>query len=83
MRGEEVVVHNDNNAAGASVDALDLEPDKVQVVTLRDKEVRKDDIYKVAYSIFSCRRFDSPSLAVMRDWLKIFAAESLPDFFLN
>ena len=52
MRGEEVAVHNNNSAAGASVDALDLEPDKVQVVTLWDKEARKNDIYKVAYSIF-------------------------------
>jgi hypothetical protein len=52
MRGEEVAVHNNNNAAGASVDALDLEPDEVQVVTLWDKEARKDDIDKVANSIF-------------------------------
>ena len=44
MRGEEVAVRNDDNddATGASVDVLDLEPDKVQVVTLWDKEARKD-----------------------------------------
>ncbi len=78
-----MAVCNDNDVAGASVDASDLEPDEVQVVTLWDREARKDDIYKVAYSIFSRRRFDSPSVAVMRDWLKIFVAESPQDFFLN
>ena len=48
-RGEEVAVRNNNNndAAGASVNVSDLEPDNVQVVTLWDKEARKDDIYKV------------------------------------
>ncbi len=50
-RGDEVAVRNDNDAAGASVDALDLEPDEAQVVTLWDREARKDNIYKVAYSI--------------------------------
>ena len=82
-RGDQVAVCDDNDAAGASVDVSDLEPDKVQVVTLWDREARKDDIYKVAYSIFSRRRFDSPSVAVMRDWLEIFVAESPQDFFLN
>ena len=45
-RGDKVAVCNDNDAAGASVDASDLEPDEVQVVTLWDREARKDDIYK-------------------------------------
>jgi predicted alpha/beta hydrolase len=40
-------------------------------------------MYKVTYFIFSCRKFDSPSLAVMRDWLEIFVSESQQDFFLN
>ncbi len=77
------MVCNNNDTAGASVDVLDLESDEAQVVTLWDKEARKDDIYKVTYSFFFCRRFDSPLLAVMRDWLEIFVAESPQDFFLN
>ncbi len=45
-REEEAVVRNndDNDAAGASVDASDLKLDKVQVVTHWDKEARKDHI---------------------------------------
>ena len=78
-----MVVQYDNNMAGAFNNALDLELGKVQVVTLWDKEARKDNIYKVAYSIFSCSRFDSLLLAVMRDWLEIFMAELRQDFFLN
>ena len=78
-----MAVRNDNDAAEASVDVSDLEPDKVQVVSLWDREARKDYIYKVAYSIFSRRRFDSPSMAAMRDWLEIFMAELPQYFFLN
>ena len=54
-RGGGVAVRNDNNAAGAFEDVLDLEPYEVQVVTLWDNEARNEDIYKVAYSIFPTR----------------------------
>ncbi len=82
-RGGEVAVRNHNNEAGPFEDVLDLEPYEVQVVTLWDKEARNEDIYKVAYSIFSRKRFDSPSLTVMRVWLVIFVAKLPQDFFLN
>ena len=35
------------------------------------------------YCIFSRKKFGSPSVTVMRDWLEIFMTESPQDFFLN
>ena len=52
-RGGEMAVRNVDDATGASVDASDLEPDEVQVVTLWDREVRKDDIKKSRLLHFS------------------------------
>ena len=48
-----MAVRNVDDATGASVDASDLEPDEVQVVTLWDREVRKDDIKKSRLLHFS------------------------------
>ena len=63
--------------------ASDSDPDEVQVVTLWDKEARKEDIYKIAYCIFTGRKFGSPSVIAMREWLEIFLTEPPQDFFLN
>ena len=63
--------------------ALNSDPDEVQVVTLCDKEARKEDIYKIAYCIFTGRKFGSPSVIAMREWLEIFMTEPPQDFFLN
>ncbi len=38
---------------------------------------------KIAYSIFTGQKYDSPSLSDMRDWLAVFVTKSPPDFFLN
>jgi hypothetical protein len=62
----------------------DSNPDnEVKAVTLWDVKARKDAVYKVAYAISSGKRFNSPSLTQMREWLKVFVAEQPQDFFLN
>ncbi len=50
--------------------------DEIQIVTLCDREARKEDLYKIAYSIFTGRKYDSPSLSDTRDWLAVFVTES-------
>ena len=51
--------------------ASDSDPNEIQIITLWDREVRKEDLYKIAYSIFTGRKYDSPSLSDMRDWLAV------------
>ena len=71
-------------SASGSIDlALDSDPDDIQIITLWDREVRKEDLYKIAYSIFTWRKYESPSLSDMWDWLAVFVTYSPPDFFLN
>ena len=54
----------------ASTPLVDLSEDnEVTVVTRWDTELRKKGSYKIAVSIFSGRRFGTPSLATMREWL--------------
>jgi hypothetical protein len=62
---------------------LDSDPNEVQVISLWDKEARKEDVYKIAYCIFSRKKFGSPSVTVMRDWLEVFMMALPQDFFLN
>ena len=52
--------------------ASDSDPNEIQIITLWDREVRKEDLYKIAYSIFTGRKYDSPSLSDMWDWLAVF-----------
>jgi hypothetical protein len=70
--------------ASGSIDlASDSDHNKIQIVTLWDREARKEDLNKIAYSIFTGWKYDSPSLFDMRDWLAVFVTKSPPDFFLN
>jgi hypothetical protein len=68
------------HTSSAPANALDLDPDEVQVISLWDKEARKEDVYKITYCIFSGKKFGSPSMTVMRDWLEIFMTESPQEF---
>ena len=71
-------------SASSSINlALDSDNDEIQIVTLWDREARKEDLYKIAYTIFLGRKYNSPSLPDMRDWLTVFVAEPPADFFLN
>ena len=62
---------------------LDSDDDEIQIVTLWDREARKEDLYKIEYSIFLGRKYDSPSLPDMQDWLTVFVAKPPADFLLN
>ena len=67
----------------SSINLASDSDDEIQIVTMWDREARKEDMYKIAYSIFLGRKYDSPSLSEMRDWLTVFVTKSPPDFFLN
>ena len=68
----------------ASIPLVDLSEDnEVTVVTRWDTELRKKGSYKIAVSIFSGRRFGTPSLAAMREWLDEIVQHPSQDFFLN
>ena len=70
-------------SASSSINLASDSDNEIQIITLWDREARKEDLYKIAYSIFSERKYDSPSLPDMRDWLTVFVTEPLEDFFLN
>ena len=70
-------------SASSSINLASDSDNEIQIVTLWDREARKEDLYKIAYSIFLERKYDSPSLPDMRDWLTVFVTEPLEDFFLN
>ena len=70
-------------SASSSINLASDSDNEIQIVTLWDREARKEDLYKIAYSIFSERKYDSPSLPDMRDWLTVFVTKPLEDFFLN
>ena len=50
-------------SASSSIDLASDSDDEIQIVTMWDREVRKEDINKIAYSIFLGRKYDSPSLS--------------------
>jgi len=70
-------------SASSSINLASDSDDEIQIVTLWDREARKEDLYKITYSIFLGRKYGSPSLPDMRDWLAVFVAEPPEDFFLN
>ena len=69
--------------ASSSIDLASDSDDEIQIVTLWDREARKEDLYKITYSIFLGRKHGSPSLSDMRNWLTVFVTESPLNFFLN
>jgi len=70
-------------SASSSIDLASDSDNEIQIITIWDRDARKKDMYKIAYSIFLGRKYDSPSLSDMRDWLTVFVTGSPPDFFLN
>jgi hypothetical protein len=71
-------------SASSSINlASNSDDDEIQIVTLWDREARKEDLYRIAYSIFLGRKYDSPFLPDMQYWLTVFVAEPPADFFLN
>ena len=70
-------------SASSSIDLASDSDDEIQIVTMWDREARKEDMYKIAYSIFLGRKYDSPPLSDMRDWLTVFVTKPFEDFFLN
>ena len=68
----------------ASIPLVDLSEDnEITVVTRWDTELRKKASYKIAVSIFSGRRFGTPSLAAMHEWLDEIVQQPFQDFFFN
>ena len=50
-------------SASSSINLASDSDDEIQIVTLWDREARKEDLYKITYySIFLGRKYDSPSL---------------------
>ena len=47
-------------SASSSINLGSDSDDEIQIVTLWDREARKEDLYKIAYSIFLGRKYDSP-----------------------
>ena len=71
-------------STSGSIDfASNSDHDEIQIITLWDREARKEDLCKIAYSISTGQKYDSPSLFNVRDWPAVFVTESPPDFFLN
>ena len=69
--------------ASSSIDLASDSDDEIQIVTLWDREARKEDLYKITYSIFLGRKYGSPSLSDMRNWLTVFVTKPPLNFFLN
>jgi len=50
-------------SASSTINLSSDSDDEIQIVTMWDREVRKEDINKIAYSTFLGRKYDSPSLS--------------------
>jgi hypothetical protein len=60
-----------NTMTSASIPIVDLSEDnEVTVVTRWDAELRKKGSYKIAVSILLGRKYRTPSLADMHEWLE-------------